>query len=187
MNHLVTMSSKLSVLIALFAALNLSGCASNCSTNPGEMTRLCGASYQLGMNKKLEQHLEDRQAQVDEMKLQSEDMRARLTESDELVAKAQLKLQAVEAKTSGAREDARRIRGELALKRMDIETKQEELVELERRLTELRAEKSDKQETTVALAQTRNEIMQTKTEVDQLNQYLAEDLLIRAENALAYE
>ena len=174
-------------LVVILSMSGLSGCTANCSTNPGEVSRMCGAAYQLGMNKKLEQHLEDRQAEVDQMKLEAEAMQTRLTESEKLVSDAQLRLRAVDAKTSGAREDARRIAGELELKRMDIETKQEELADLEKELARLRAVKSERQEHVVALEQTKRQLAQTKQEVDSLNAYLEEDLLIRAENALQYD
>jgi len=179
---------KLSVVATLgILSLNIGGCASNCSTNPGEMTRLCGASYQLGMNKKLEQHLVDRQAEADQLVVDASQMRERLAQSDSLLASTELKLRAVVAKTEGAREDARRLAGELALKRMDIETKQAELGVLEERLSVLRDAKSEKKEHTLELATARNEITQTKQEVETLVQYIESDLLIRAENALAYD
>ncbi len=184
----LTKVRTIAALIAVVVAISVTpGCTSQCSTNPGEVSRLCGAAYQLGANKQLEEHLAERQQVADSMKQDVQAMRASLEQSKERLARTELRLRATNAKTAGARDQARKLAAEFSLKRLDIEERQAELARLEQRADALKRSKSEKQEDVLALRQAQAELKQTKSEVDDLQAYLAEDLLIRAENALAYD
>ena len=62
----LTKVRTIAALIAVVVAISVTpGCTSQCSTNPGEVSRLCGAAYQLGANKQLEEHLAERQQVAD--------------------------------------------------------------------------------------------------------------------------
>lgn len=166
----------------------LCGCTTtNCSTNPNELSRLCAASYKVGMNKKLEQHLEQKRVEADDMKKQVAIYKESLLESKEQLSKASLKLAAVDAKTGGANKEARRIAAELKLKQLDLQNRVEDLSEIEQRIIRLKGEKSNKEQTVAQLNQAERDLIQTREEIKILNDYLKNDLLIRAENALAYD
>jgi chromosome segregation ATPase len=164
------------------------GCAStNCSTNPNEVSRLCAARYKLGANQHLEDHLAARQMEADSLKRQVEDSRQGLEMSQKRASDAALKLAAVDAKTAAVREQADKIAAELKLKQLDIDSRKEDLRALEQRIDQLKRAKSNNQETIAQLNQAQRDLKQTKEEIKVLTDYLDTDLLIRAENALAYD
>lgn len=169
-------------------AVVIAGCASNgCSTNPNELSRLCAARYKIGANQHLEDHLTARQVEADNLKKQITASRQGLEASKRRVSDAALKLAAVDAKTEVVRKQANKIAAELKLKKLDIESRQGELVALEKRIDQLKREKSNKKETVAQLNQAQRDLEQTKQEIAVLKDYLNTDLLIRAENALAYD
>ncbi len=166
----------------------MTGCASSgCSTNPDEMSRLCAASYKVGTNKKLENHLVTRRQEADDLQQQVVVSRLELEDSKQRMAKASLKLAAVDAKTEVANKQARQIAAELNLKQRDIESRQADLTDLENRIAMLKKQKRVKKEVTAQLNQTQRDLAQTKKEIQVLNDYIRTDLLIRAENALEYD
>jgi len=177
--------SKCSLVIL---AVMIAGCAStSCSTNPNELSRLCAARYKIGANQHLEDHLAARQIEADNLKKQISASRQGLEASKRRVSDAALKLAAVDAKTEAVRTKADKIAAELKLKQLDIESRQSDLAFLEQRIDQLKREKSNNKETIAQLNQAQRDLEQTKQEVKVLKDYLDTDLLIRAENALAYD
>lgn len=172
----------------VFLAVTIAGCASTgCSTNPNELSRLCAARYKIGANQHLEDHLVARQIEADNLKKQIGASRQGLEASKKRVSDAALKLAAVDAKTESVRKQAKKISAELKLKQLDIESRQSELTAIEQRIDQLRREKGNKKETIAQLNQAQRDLQQSKQEIKVLKDYLETDLLIRAENALAYD
>ncbi len=164
-----------------------SGCTSNCSTDPSQVSRLCAAAYQVGMNDTLESHLGEREAEVDALAAEAEAMNLELSASQEKLAQARLKLLAVDAKTEPARLAAKRLAQEIQLKQMDLSTRLEELGQLQADLEALKQKKGTKASLIEDLEKTKVQIRQAKADISSMNAYLEEDLLIRAENALQYD
>lgn len=164
-----------------------SGCTSNCSTDPSQVSRLCAAAYQVGMNDTLESHLGERRAEVEALQEEAAAMNLAVSASQEKLAQAHLKLQAIDAKTEPTRIAAKQLAREIELKQMDLTTKLDELGRLQADLEALKQKKGSKVELIEELAQTKNQIRQAKTDISNMNAYLEEDLLIRAENALQYD
>lgn len=180
-----TVITKVGLFVLIIAMV---GCAStNCSTNPNELSRLCAARYKIGANQHLEDHLVARQQEADSLKKQVEVSKQGLEASKKKVSDAALKLAAVDAKTGVVRKQANKIAAELKLKQLDIESRQSELTALEQRIDQLKREKGNKKETIAHLNQAQRDLEQTRQEIAVLKDYLDNDLLIRAENALAYD
>jgi len=180
-------SSTVTRIFLFFLILNLVGCASNCSTNPDELSRLCAARYQVGANQQLEDHLAARQVEADKMREQVDISREELLVSKKQLSDMSLKLAAVNAKTESDRDEVRKIAAELNLKQLDIESREKDLNALDQRITMLKGQKSNKKDTIAQLNQAEKDLEQTKSEIQALNNYLHADLLIKAENALAYD
>ena len=182
---LFSTAAKYSLILLV---LSMVGCAStNCSTNPNEVSRLCAARYKIGANQHLEDHLAARQMEADSLKKQVEVSRQGLVASQKRVSDAAIKLAAVDAKTASVREQANKIAAELKLKQLDIDSRKRELMALEKRIDQLKRAKGNNKETIAQLNQAQRDLMQTKQEIKVLTDYLDTDLLIRAENALAYD
>lgn len=180
--------STIAKCILVLLVVAMAGCAStSCSTNPNELSRLCAARYKMGANQHLEDHLVARQSEADSLKKQVEVSRQGLDASKKRVSDAALKLAAVDAKTEVVRKQANKIVAELKLKQLDIESRQSELIAIEQRIDQLRREKGNKKETIAQLNQAQRDLQQSKQEIKVLKDYLETDLLIRAENALAYD
>lgn len=173
--------------LGAFMVAGAAGCTSNCSTDPSQVSRLCAAAYQVGMNDTLESHLGERQAEVDALYAEAEALNLQLSASQEKLAQARLKLLAVDAKTKPARVAAKRLAQEIQLKQMDLDTKLEELGQLQSNLEALKQKKGSKTSLIEDLEKTKVQIRQVKTDISSMNAYLEEDLLIRAENALQYD
>jgi len=173
--------------LLFFFMINLFGCSSTCSTDPDELSRLCAARYNIGANKQLEDHLTARQHDADDMRKQVDLSRQELADSKKQLSDMSLKFATVDAKTESARKKARKIAVELDLKQRDIESKENDLNALDQQIKMLKGKKTNQKETIAQLNQAERDLEQTKAEIQLLNDYLHTDLLIKAENALAYD
>ena len=179
--------ARWSALLLAFVWAGLPGCTSDCDPDPAKMSRWCGATYQVGMNDTLEAHLDERRGEVDQLRKDALAMSQTLAASSEKLASAELKLSLVDAKTEPARLAVKRIVREIELKKMDLQSKTDELAALRVNLERLKQQKGAQTEQLAALEAAKIQIQQAKADIASLNTYLEEDLLIRAENALQYD
>ena len=176
------------IAISLICALFLSGCAStNCATEAGKQSKWCSATYALGMNKEMDEHLEEKQAQADALEKEVNEALVRLNESEAKLLATKEKLAKVKQSSEAAQKLARKVAAELTIKRLDLKSKKKDLLMVQNRLKEVSERKQKSDVELAEIDKLKEELGRTKTEIASIEDYIYKDLLIRAENAALFD
>lgn len=165
----------------------LGGCATDCASDPSQVSRSCAFRYQLGMNAQMEQHLEDKRAQASALEQEVLVWQEKVQRSEAQLQTVSDQLAAAQASSAESRAEAGKLRAEFALKQQQLQSLKRDLSDLEARVGDLKAAKGDKQETVAQLEVAHADLVEVREQIQSLQTYLEEDLLLRAENALLYE
>lgn len=174
--------------LCLCITLVVSGCATtDCATEAGKQSKWCSATYALGMNQTMEQHLDEKQSEADALEQEVIDALSQLSESEARLLETKDKLAAVKQSSEEAQALARKVSAELTIKRLDLKSKKKDLITVQNRLQSI-SQKTQKSEVDIAeIDRLKTELNETKSEITSIEDYIYKDLLVRAENAALFD
>lgn len=179
-------NQTLRATVAFFFVM-LVGCATTDTCDPRLVSGSEAAWYGVTGQGRLADCLVDLQAEADRLSAEVTEQQQIVASSNQAARKAEVKLAAVSAKTGPSAREASRIAKELELKQKDLAVRQRELIDLEAKISSLKNSKADKQAQQQQLREAEVALATTKEEIQAITEYLETDLLLRAENAAAYD
>ena len=183
-------AKKIIQSLACFTVIQFTmvGCATNNNTtDPSKVGFFDSLAYKTVGNKGLEEELKRRERRSQELEKQLNESRARLLASKKKSEDLESRLRKIRFKTVPAREKARKLAAELKLKRQDLKNKERELVDLEKTITVMKAQKVENKKMLIRIQQAERDLLDTQQEIAVLTDYMEQNLFNEAENALLYD
>lgn len=156
-----------------------SGCASTtCTTDP--------SSSGYGCSTIREAEITRQQSVSVQLEESLQTVKSELTRSESTLKDFSERLSATKFSSSKTKQQASLLASELNQKAIELSQKRDKLVQLEEKVEQLKTRKMGKNESLVRIAKVEEQLVQTKSEIKVLTDFLQNDLFIKAENALLY-